>query len=287
VSDTGEMNELGASLRQWRDRIDPASIGVTTTRSRRSPGLRREELATAAGVSADYLTRLEQGRASNPSAQVLSALARVLRLSGDERDYLFQLANQPAPITITISNELTPGVRRLLERLDDVPVAVYDAGWTLVAWNSSWVALIGEPPADHGHARNLLWRYFVDPGDSGRVVESEPRRISFEASSVADLRGVAARYPGDPGLRALIADLTHASPRFAELWAARTVAARTSDRKSINHPELGPILVDCDVLAVQGCDLRIVAYTAEPGTPDADKLALLNVVEQKRAAFIG
>jgi transcriptional regulator with XRE-family HTH domain len=280
-------NELGASLRQWRDRVDPASVAVNAFGSRRSPGLRREELAMLSGVSADYVTRLEQGRASNPSVQVLSALARVLQLSAEERAYLFQLANQPVPAATSMSRQLTPGVQRLLERLDDVPVAVFDAGWTLLAWNPGWAALMGEPPAAAGRDRNLLWRYFLGGEQAaGRVTHTEEQRRTFEESTVADLRSVAARYLDDDELHRLITDLIQQSPRFAALWQARAISARTSDRKRIDHPELGPVTLDCDVLTVQGSDLRVVAYTAEPGSPDADKLALLGVVGQHQRAKV-
>jgi transcriptional regulator with XRE-family HTH domain len=268
--------ELGRALRRWRDRTGPAEVGLAAGGPRRAAGLRREELALLAGLSADYVTRLEQGRSVSPSAQVLTALARALRLSADERDYLFRLAGQALPSGGQISAQLTPGVERMLRRHDDVPVAVYDAAWNLLAWNPVWAALMGDPSPHRGRARNLPWQYFS--GHRGRVARSGAQDAAFDASMVADLRAAAARYPRDDGLARLISDLRRVSERFAGLWEAGAVADRTDDRKQISHPEVGQLTLDCDVLTVKGADLRVVMYTAEPGSEAADKLALLRVI---------
>jgi transcriptional regulator with XRE-family HTH domain len=295
VRDTGVVSdvsrELGASLRHWRDRVSPAAVGLPANGPRRSPGLRREELALLAGLSEDYVTRLEQGRSTHPSGQVLAALARALQLSADERSYLFRLAGQQPPASGRISGHLTPGVQRLLRRLDDIPVGVYDAAWTLVAWNQTWAALMGDPSAQRGRERNLLWRYFTGPhgnqphgnqphgtGPQSRVLRTEQEDAEFAAETVADLRGAAARYPNDDDLRGLIGDLNRVSARFAGLWQARAIGTHTADRKRIDHPEAGLLTLDCDVLTVQGADLRVIAFTAEPGSSDAEKLALLRVI---------
>jgi transcriptional regulator with XRE-family HTH domain len=282
--------ELGAALRAWRDRLAPADAGLPDYGlldhgARRTPGLRREELALLAGMSADYVTRLEQGRASAPSVQVLTALARALRLTGAEREHLFVLAGQPLPGPGIMPTHLTPGLQRLLDQLSGTPVSVYDASWMLLAWNPLWAALVGDPAGSRGRDRNVLWRHFT--GGSGRVIhtpEDEPR---FEASAVADLRAAAARYPRDAGLRRLVADLRAASPRFAQLWDSRSVGTHERDRKTVHHPELGPITVDCDVLTVPAVDLRMVAFTAAPGSADADKLKLLAVLGTQDLAASG
>ena len=280
-----QHTELGAALRAWRDRLAPADAGLPDHGGRRAPGLRREELALLAGMSADYVTRLEQGRASAPSVQVLTALARALRLTGAEREHLFVLAGQQVPGPGIMAAHLTPGLQRLLDQLSGTPVSVYDASWTLLAWNPLWAALVGDPAGSRGRDRNVLWRYFT--GSPGRVVhtpEDEPR---FEASAVADLRAAAARYPRDAGLRRLVADLRAASPRFARLWESREVGIHERDRKTVHHPELGPITVDCDVLTVPAVDLRVVAFTAAPGSADADKLRLLAVLGTQDLAASG
>ncbi len=280
-----QHTELGAALRAWRDRLAPADAGLPDRGARRAPGLRREELALLAGMSADYVTRLEQGRASAPSVQVLTALARALRLTGAEREHLFVLAGQPVPGPGIMPAHLTPGLQRLLDQLSGTPVSVYDASWTLLAWNPLWAALVGDPAGSRGRDRNVLWRHFT--GGRGRVIhtpEDEPR---FEASAVADLRAAAGRYPRDLGLRRLVADLRAASPRFAQLWDSREVGTHERDRKTVHHPELGPITVDCDVLSVPAVDLRVVAFTAAPGSAAADKLRLLTVLGTQDLAASG
>jgi len=238
-----------------------------------------------AGLSVDYVTRLEQGRATSPSAQVLAALARALQLTVDERDYLFRLGGQVVPGTGRMSSHVTPGIQRLLRRLDEFPVSVHDPAWTLVAWNPLWATLMGDPSDLHGHERNLVWRCFTAPPSerdptslSGRVVRTQAEQDAFEADAVSDLRAAASRWPDDPGLRSLVSDLRRASPRFAKLWDSRTVGNHAADRKIILHPEVGQVEVDCDVFTAVGSDLKVIAYTVEPGSEAAEKLALLRVV---------
>jgi len=276
-----QHTELGAALRAWRDRLAPADAGLPDHGlldhgSRRTPGLRREELALLAGMSADYVTRLEQGRATAPSVQVLTALARALRLTDAEREHLFVLAGQPLPGPGIMPAHLTPSLQRLLDQLSGIPVCVNDASWTLLAWNPLWAALVGDPAGQRGRDRNVLWRHFT--GAPGRVTHTPEDQPRFEASAVADLRAAAARYPRDAGLRRLVADLRAASPRFARLWDDRCVGTHERDHKTVHHPELGPITVDCDVLTVPAVDLRVVAFTAAPGSADAGKLRLLSVL---------
>ena len=136
--------EFGRALRRWRDRVAPEAVGVPVGRRRRAAGLRREELAGLAAISADYLTRLEQGRATSPSAQVVESLARALRLGDADRDLLFELAGLVAPGPGLVPTRLTPSVQRLLDRLSGTPVCVYDASWTLVVANAPYDALMGE-----------------------------------------------------------------------------------------------------------------------------------------------
>ena len=229
-----------------------------------------------AGVSADYITRLEQGRATAPSAQVLGALGRALRLSREEQDHLFRLAGQAPPRTGHITAQLTPSVQRLLDQLTGVPVSVNDAGWNTVAWNALWAALVGDPSTKTGRDRNVLWRYFT--GQQARVVRTAEEAARFEQSAVADLRSATARYPDDKGLRQLVADLRAASPRFATLWESGIVGTHREAHKTFDHPDVGLITVDCDVLTVDGSDLRIVAYTAPAGSEAAEKLRLLSVI---------
>ncbi|MGH3164981.1 MAG: helix-turn-helix domain-containing protein [Trebonia sp.] len=264
--------EIGSYLQTWRHRLQPADAGLPAGSSRRTRGLRREELAALAGISVDYLVRLEQGRATNPSTQVLGALSRALRLTTEERDHLYTVAGQALPRKSAMTSLVPPSVQRLVDRLADLPVAVHDPAWTIITWNAAWAALMGDPSGLSGLDRNLLWRTFT--GKSTRVLKSGAEADEFEADAVADLRRAAGTYPDDAGLRQLVDDLRLASPRFARLWAERVVTATGSGSKTIVHPEVGPITLDCDVLTVAGSDLRLVVYTAEPSSPDADRLRL-------------
>jgi transcriptional regulator with XRE-family HTH domain len=273
-----ESWEFGRTVKRWRDRVAPADVGVPIGRRRRATGLRREELAGLAGISADYLTRLEQGRATSPSAQVVEALARALRLAPTERDLLYRLAGHATPGLDVVPSHVGPSIQRLLDRLANTPVVVYDATWTLVLANAPYDALMGDTTTWQGLERNAVWRNLLGP--RSRVVHTPAEQADHEARLIADLRLTASRYPADHALRRLIASLTELSPRFATLWDSDSVPplTDTSKRKVIDHPAVGLITLDCDTLIVALDDLRITVYTAEPGTEDAERLALAVVL---------
>ncbi|PZE23133.1 helix-turn-helix transcriptional regulator [Curtobacterium sp. MCBD17_028] len=270
--------EFGRTVRRWRDRVAPETVGVSVGGRRRAVGLRREELAALAGISADYLTRLEQGRATSPSAQVVEAIARALRLSDADRDLLYDLAGHAAPGPDLVPSRISASVQRLLDRLATTPVAVYDATWTLIVANAPYDALMGPTSTWRGIERNAVWRNLIGPGT--RVVHSPEELAALQAGQVAELRRTASRYPADRSVQALVAELAAGSARFVELWEAETVAADrgTVKRKVVQHPTVGPIALDCDVLVVATDDVRIMLYTAEPGTEDAERLALAIVL---------
>jgi transcriptional regulator with XRE-family HTH domain len=193
---------LGATIRAWRDRLTPAAAGLPAGRARRAAGLRREDLAELAGVSVDYIVRLEQGRATTPSAQIVSALALALQLTRQERDHLYRLAGLQPPQDGAITDHIPPGMQRVLTRLGDTPVAVFAADWRLVWWNRSWAALLGDPSGVAPEDRNLVKaRFPVGPGRSqftGWPVVSENGEATDRAV-IADLRRATARYPSAPG----------------------------------------------------------------------------------------
>ncbi|TCC21038.1 helix-turn-helix transcriptional regulator [Kribbella speibonae] len=270
------MGELGRTLHAWRDRVTPAEVGLPAGGKRRAPGLRREELAHLAGLSVDYIVRLEQGRSDSPSAQVLTALARALRLSDAERNHLFVLAGEVQPSPGRMSAYLPPGVQRIVDQLAGAPLCVTDAAWTVITWNPLFAALIGDPSPWQGRWRNIIYRHFVDPGD--RVVMTPEQQQNFRAAMVTDLRASLARYPRDPDLRALIEELRAGYDDFARLWDQPVVGFHQSEQKTIRHPEVGTFTIDCDVLAIPGSDLRMVVYTAAPNTEAAEKLRLLSVI---------
>jgi transcriptional regulator with XRE-family HTH domain len=268
--------EFGQAVRRWRDRVAPETVGLPAGGHRRAAGLRREELAMLAGISADYITRLEQGRASHPSGQVIETLARALRLSTTEREHLFHLAGLTPPGPGTVPARITPSVQRLMDRLGGTPAAVFDAGWTLLVANPPYAALMGDPSGWRGHERNAVWRNLLGPGT--RVRHTPESQRAMEAMLVADLRAAAARYPADRGLLRLVAELRAHSDRFGELWDSGAVGHHETARKIVDHPEVGPVTLDCDTLTVSGSDQRVMLYTAEPGTEDAERLALLTVL---------
>ncbi|WP_434598943.1 helix-turn-helix transcriptional regulator [Streptomyces sp. A5-4] len=271
--------ELAAVLRVWRERLTPRQAGLPANTARRTSGLRREELAVLAGVSADYIVRLEQGRASAPSAQVCAALARALQLSDTEQEHLFHLAGH-ATGGDRISQLVPASIRRLVERNPDRPLAVFDAMWTLLVWNPMWAALMGDPSQLRETERNVLWLHFT--GLSDCHVRRSGNTEAFEASMVADLRRSAGRYPDDPQLRQLIAQLNQDSAQFREIWKRHEITEHGPTVKSIAHPDVGRLDLDCDILNAQRGDLRIVMYTAEPGSESDSKLALLATIGTQR-----
>ena len=279
-----DMTEgLGAMIRTWRDRLPPSAAALPVGRTRRAAGLRREELAELAGVSVDYVVRLEQGRATTPSASVVAALARALQLTTAERDHLYRLADLVPPADGTISGHIPPGVQRVLTRLGDVAVAVFAADWQLVWWNRGWAALLGDPSSAPPQLRNFARDRF--PLDGGRprlaqwpVTEADPD--GTDAAIVSDLRRATGRFPRDRRLAELIRVLRAGNPRFAELWATGGVATHREDHKTIEHPSVGPVTVDCDVLADGDAELKIVIMSAVPGSADETKLRLAAIAGQ-------
>ena len=231
-----------------------------------------------AGISVDYLTRLEQGRASSPSVQVLEALARGLRLSDPERELLFRLAGQTAPGVGVVSQRIPPSIQRLLDRLESNPVVVYDGMWNLILANGPYDALMGATSDWRGIERNAVWRNVMDAPN--RVVHTAEEKADLVAGLVGDLRLTSARYPSDRRVQQLVGALRSAHPRFEELWQHAVIPRRddTSRHKVVDHPTVGRIVLDCDTLVVAADDLRVMVYSAEPGTSDAERLALAIVV---------
>lgn len=276
---------LGATLRAWRNRLTPAAVGLPTGRARRAPGLRREELADLAGISFDYVVRLEQGRFSTPSPQVVAALARALQLSRAERDHLYRLARLVAPAEEAVSDHIPPGLSRVLPRLGDAAVAVFAADWQLVWWNRGWAALLGDPSSTPPALRNFARDTFPVEGDHPRLAHWPVTSLAgdaVEAAIVSDLRRASGRFPHDSRLAGLIRLLLEGNARFAQLWASGVVGTHREDHKIVAHPAVGDIAVDCDVLTCGEDEQKIVILTTAPGTDDDSKLrlALLSGVTQ-------
>jgi len=273
---TDDMS-LGATLRAWRERLGPSAVGLPDNGARRTAGLRREEVAGLAGLSVDYLVRLEQGRAEHPSAQVAAALARALQLTNAQRDHLHRLARLAPPLDQDISDHISPGVQRMLNRLGDAAVAVFAADWQLIWWNRGWAALLGDPSATPLEQRNFARDTFMTDERGPRLSHWPVTSLGtdpVEAAIVSDLRRATGRFPNSRRLKELIALLTANSERFVELWASGVVGTHREDQKVVERPGVGAITVDCDVLTDGDAERKIVIITAEPGTEDETKLRL-------------
>jgi transcriptional regulator with XRE-family HTH domain len=273
--------ELAAVLRTARSRVQPADVGLPGGARRQVPGLRREEVAQLAGVGIDYVVRLEQGRGPTPSPQVLGALARALRMGEADRDTLFRLAGSEPPQAGRVPMLIRPSVLRLLDRLSDTPAVVLSAKSDVLAWNPLAAALFGDfSEIPHGR-RNLIWQRFLGTGTGMMRLALEEETMSA-AGCVGSLRTAQARYPSDPDLAALVSDLRSGSDRFDELWRAGRSGQLRSATTTIEHPELGPLTIDCDILRVPEADQAVVIYSAAPGTTAASALQLLRVTGLER-----
>ena len=254
-------NLLGAYLKDRRGKLDPAALGFSVGR-RRTPGLRRQEVAQLAGISVDYYIRLEQGRGPHPSRQVLSALARALMLTADERDYLFRVAGESPPPVAGPSREITPGIRHLLDSLPQTPAYVVDAAYNVLAWNRLATHFIGDLSGYED--RNMIrWTFRREPTD---VIWTDEHFVRFTRATVADLRASYACYPGDAAIDHLVTEMLALSPPFAQMWAEHEVEVRAPVLKYVDHPQAGPLEFECQVLHIADTGQRLIAYCAAPGS---------------------
>lgn len=271
---------LADFLRRRREELRPADVGLPDGSRRRTPGLRREEVAALAAMSADYYTRLEQRRGPQPSEQLLAALARALRLTGEERDYLFRIAGHGPPDETTAAAHVAPALLRVLDRLEDTPALILSGLGETLMQNRLAAALLGDKSGYTGLARSEVYRWFTDPAERLRYPEDDRDRQS--RAQVANLR---AAY-GSMGPRSRAADLVAAlrkeSAEFARLWDRHEVARRFADHKTLIHPEIGAIEVDCQVLFTEDQSQALLVLTAPPGSEADEKLRLLAVLGQQR-----
>ncbi|GIF22210.1 transcriptional regulator with XRE-family HTH domain [Actinoplanes tereljensis] len=278
-----QREQLADFLRRRREAIRPAEVGIADGPRRRTTGLRREEVAMLAGMSVDYVVRLEQGRSSQPSTQLLYSLARALRFSDDERNHLFHLAGHQPPPADGVARLARAGLVRMLDLLGDTPAMVITDLGEVLAQNRSSILLAGDHHRFTGDQRYLAYRWFTEP--AGRSVHRPQDREHHSRQMVADLRAVAGRRPDDPEVTGLIDRMQAASPEFRQLWAEHEVGVRRADRKTLVHPTVGPILMDCETLVTP--DLRQQLLVLTPADDDArEKLALVHVlgVEEFRTA---
>ncbi|MFF5158280.1 helix-turn-helix transcriptional regulator [Streptomyces sp. NPDC000348] len=267
---------LADFLRRRREALRPEDLGLPAGARRRTLGLRREEVASLAVMSTDYYTRLEQRRGPQPSEHMLASLARALRLTSDERTYLYRIAGHNAPVSLSASPHVAPALLRVLDRLDDTPALVLtDLGETLVQ-NRMAAALLGDASKHTGLARSAIYRWFTDPAERSVYPEADHDRQS--RAQVANLR--AAHGLRGPRSRAgeLVRALQRANEEFAELWDRHEVAQRFEDHKTLVHPELGAIELDCQALFTEDQSQTLLVLTAPPRTEGHEKLQLLAVL---------
>ncbi|OBB98854.1 transcriptional regulator [Mycobacterium sp. 852013-50091_SCH5140682] len=278
-----DKRELGAFLRSRRERIRPSDVGLPAGQRRRTPGLRRDEVAHLAFISTDYYTRLEQARAPHPSGDVLSGLVRALRLSGAERAYLYLLAGVELERPPGPPREVRPSILNLIQRLPQAAAIVLSATYEVLAWNDLACALMEDFSALSRRDRNLLRRAFLGshPAD-GRRLYGVSDADEFSDTAALHLRATAARYPDDPETSELIAELRSGSAEFARLWNAHDIVSRPTLCKTFAHPVVGPVAVNCDSLDIADRDQRVVIYTPEPGSPSEEAMRLLAVLGTQR-----
>lgn len=266
--------ELADFLRRRRAVLQPEDVGLARGTRRRTNGLRREEVAAQVGMSTDYYARLEQQRGPRPSESMLAAIARGMRLSQDERDYLFRIAGRTPPPRRRLDH-VSPALMRVLDRLDTPAQVVTDLGETL-AQNQMAVALLGDQTAYTGHARSICFRWFTDPAT--RAAYPEADHPHHARVFVGGVRAALARAQDDPHIRALVDALHARSPAFTELWDEHEIRVRMSSSKRMLHPEVGAITLDCQKLTCEDESQALLVYTATPGTEDRAKLDLLAVI---------
>ncbi|MGI5151181.1 helix-turn-helix transcriptional regulator [Plantactinospora sp. CA-294935] len=274
-----QRDQLADFLRRRREAIRPAEVGLADGPRRRTAGLRREEVAMLAGMSVDYVVRLEQGRSSQPSTQLLGALARALRFSDDERDHLFHLAGHRPPPADGVARLARAGLLRMLDLLGDTPALVLSDLGEVLAQNRAAVLLTGDHTAFSGDRRYAVYRWFTDPAT--RAVHPPEEREYHGRQIVADLRAAAGRRSGDPTVTGLVERLQAASADFRRLWAEHEVAVRRVDRKTIVHPRVGRLLMDCETLVTpdQGQQLLVLTPTDAEARERLELLRVLGIEE--------
>lgn len=265
---SGGSGELAQFLRSRREALRPGDVALPVRR-RRTAGLRREEVASLAAMSADYYRRLEQARIAPPSNQILDSLARALRLTPDERDYLYRLADREPPAQPAPRRSVEPGLRKFVDGMGSSPAQVMTLlGETLVQ-NAASIAMFGDHSVYTGYARNTTYRWFTDP--ASRLVHPREEHDEESHSRVADLR--ARSVDGNtPEADRLIGLLRARSAEFERIWLERKVAICRHGSRTMVHPMIGALDLDVQILRAEGAGHLVVVFTAGAGTPAADGL---------------
>ncbi|MBA3943498.1 MAG: helix-turn-helix domain-containing protein [Herpetosiphonaceae bacterium] len=261
------LQELGDFLRTRRARLTPEAVGLPRGSRRKTPGLRRAEVAQMVGVSVDWYTWLEQGRAITPSTQVLERLVQALRLDANERTHLFLLAQQQAPPALLQETEIvSPALQHFLDQFGTRPAFVSGRRCDILAWNDAGCAVFGDFRLRTTRERNTIWGIFTNPLSRQFIVdwEEDARQL------LAQFRSSCGRYPGDAQLTELIHDLMLSSPEFRAWWPDHEVRSGQEGRKALNHPQVGYLLFERLTFQVFDTpDLKVTVYTPleEADTP--------------------
>jgi transcriptional regulator with XRE-family HTH domain len=282
MMDAMDRTELAEFLHARRAELRPEDVGLTSGPRRRVAGLRRDEVAALTGMSTDYYVRLEQARGPQPSEQMLSALARALRLSYDERDYLYRVSGHNPPQRASLDTHVAPALARVFDRLGDTPALVLSSLGETLAQNPLSMALMGDHSQYTGLARSSVYRWFTDPAD--REIYPEADRVRQSRAQVANLRVAYGAAGRQSRAGTLVGELQKRSPEFAEIWATHAVAARFEDHKVLVHPTVGAIELDCQALFSEDQSQALLVLTAVPRSEAAEKLALLAVLGQQTFA---
>jgi transcriptional regulator with XRE-family HTH domain len=273
-----DANQLGTYLKDRRAKLDPAAFGFAITR-RRTPGLRREEVAQRANVSATWYTWLEQGRGGAPSADVLDRIARAMMLTDVEREHLFLLGlGRPPEVRYHVPDGITPRLQRLLDTLEFSPAFIRTATWDVIAWNKAAAAVLTDYSMLPDGQRNVLRLMFRD----SRVRAAQSNWQSVARYVVASFRADVARAGAARNVQSLVDELCATSPEFAAMWRDNDVQGHGDGVKVLHHPIAGPLSMEFSGFAVDGRpDLTMVVYN--PVTPaDADKIRSLIKPPPKR-----
>lgn len=271
-----DRDALADFLRRRREALRPADVGLAAGPRRRTPGLRREEVAAVTGMSVDYYVRLEQRRGPQPSEQMLGALARTLRLTADERDHLYRLAGHHAPERTPLDSHVAPALLRVLDRLADSPAFVISALGVVLTNNRLAATIFGDRARDTGWDRYAAYRWFTDP--ASRAVYPPEHHERHARGLVASLRAAHSTPATSARARELVALLADRSPEFRELWDRHEVARRFETHKMLVHPEVGAFEVACQALFTEDQSQALVVLTPEPGSEAEEKIRLLAVL---------
>lgn len=277
-----DREQLADFLRTRREALQPEDVGLPRGPRRRTRGLRREEVATLCGMSTDYYSRMEQQRGPQPSEPMLAAMARGLHLSLDERDHLFRMAGHNTPNRSLRTDHVSPGLMRILGRLDDTPAQVMTDLTETLMQTPLAVALLGNETEFTGQDRSFVYRWFTDP--AARLIYPEEDHPTHSRVFTSELRAIASRQGQGSRAAALVDALLEQSPEFAALWGAHEISLRrVNDLKRIRHPSLGQFELHCQVLFDVDQSQALLVYTATPGTDSHEKLRLLSLTGARQA----